>query len=232
MSTPHLVVHERQGHGPAVLALHGMASTADDWADLESQVVGRRFVAPNLPGRGPSRDVVAPPGLLGLAGAVVDAMAERDLGETVVVGHSMGAYLAPLVARSLADRGIPVRSVLLLDGGPAPARSIMTRPAVVAALFGLAALSHRATLSMRATRDAVDCLSRPAHLGLLADLDVPVHLIVATHGANRDKPPLLSDEAIEAGQSLLPRLTWKRLEGTHDSLLTDPLVAETVRRLS
>ncbi|KQR17287.1 hypothetical protein ASF78_08320 [Cellulomonas sp. Leaf334] len=209
-----------------------MASTADDWADLESQVVGRRFVAPNLPGRGPSRDVVAPPGLLGLAGAVVDAMAERDLGETVVVGHSMGAYLAPLVARSLADRGIPVRSVLLLDGGPAPARSIMTRPAVVAALFGLAALSHRATLSMRATRDAVDCLSRPAHLGLLADLDVPVHLIVATHGANRDKPPLLSDEAIEAGQSLLPRLTWKRLEGTHDSLLTDPLVAETVRRLS
>lgn len=39
--------------------------------------------------------MVARPGLLGLAESVVDAVAERDLGETVVVGHSMGAYLAP-----------------------------------------------------------------------------------------------------------------------------------------
>jgi hypothetical protein len=122
--------------------------------------------------------------------------------------------------------------VLLLDGGPAPARSVLTRPAVVSAMFGLAALTHRATLSMRASRDAVDCLSRPAQLGLLADLDVPVHLIAATHGAKRDNPPLLSDEAIEAGRSLLPRLTWERLEGTHDSLLSHPLVAETVRRVT
>ena len=231
MSTPDLVVHERRGDRPTVLALHGMASTADDWADLESRLVGRRFVAPHLPGRGPSRHVVARPGLLGLAEAVVDAVADRDLGETVVVGHSMGAYLAPLVASSLSARGIPVRSVLLLDGGPAPARSLVTRPAVVAALFGLAALSHRATLSVRAARDAVDCLSRPAQLGLLADLDAPVHLIAATHGANRDKPAMLSDEAIQTGQSMLPRLTWVRLEATHDSLLTHPLVAETVRRL-
>lgn len=124
-----------------------------------------------------------------------------------------------------------MRSVLLLDGGPAPARSILTRQAVVAAVFGLVALRYRATLSMRASRDAVDRLSRPAQLGLLADLDVPVHLIAATHGADRDKPAMLSDEAIEIGQSLLPRLTWERLEATHDSMLSHPLVAETVLRL-
>jgi pimeloyl-ACP methyl ester carboxylesterase len=175
--------------------------------------------------------VVARPGLLGLAESVVDAVAERDLGETVVVGHSMGAYLAPVVASSLAERGTPVRAVLLLDGGPAPAPSILTRPAVVAAVFGLAALRYRATLSMRASRDAVDCLCRPAQLALLADLDVPVHLIAATHGADRGKPAMLSDEAIETGQSLLPRLTWERLEATHDSMLSHPLVAETVLRL-
>ena len=65
-----------------------------------------------------------------------------------------------------------MKSVILLDGGPAPARSLMTRPVVVAALFGLAALGNRATLSLRASRDAIDCLARPTQLGLLADLDM------------------------------------------------------------
>lgn len=102
---------------------------------------------------------------------------------------------------------------------------------MVAALFGLVALRHRATLSMRATRDAVDCLARPTQLGLLADLDMPVHLIAAAHGAGPDKPALLSDQAIETAQSVLPRLTWERLDATHDSMLTHPVVAETVRRL-
>jgi pimeloyl-ACP methyl ester carboxylesterase len=232
MSMPDLVIHEGGGHGPTVLALHGMTSAADVWADLEARLGGRRIVAPNLPGRGPSRDVSAPPGLQGLSEAVIAAVKGYDLGETVVIGHSMGAFLAPLVARSLTERGILVKSVILLDGGPAPARSIMTRPVVVATVFGLAALWNRATLSLRASRDAIDCLARPTQLGLLADLDMPVHLIAATHGAGPDKPAFLSDQAIKTAQSVLPRLTWESLDATHESMLTHPVVAETVRRLS
>lgn len=232
MSMPELVVHEVRGQGPAVLALHGMISTADDWADLEARLGGRRFVAPNLPGRGPSRDVPARPGLQGLSEAVIAAVQGSDLGETVVIGHSMGAFLAPLVARSLTERGIPVKSVVLLDGGPTPARSIMTRPVVVSTVFGLAALWNRATLSPRAARDAVDCLARPTQLGLLADLDMPVHLIAATHGTGPDKPAFLNDQAITTAQSVLPRLTWESLDATHESMLTHPAIAETVRRLS
>jgi lipase len=232
MSMPDLVIHEGGGQGPTVLALHGMTSTADVWTDLEARLGGHRIVAPNLPGRGPSRDVSAPPGLPGLSEAVIAAVKGHDLGETVVIGHSMGAFLAPLVARSLTERGVPVKSVILLDGGPAPARSLMTRPVVVATLFGLAALWNRATLSMRASRDAIDCLARPTQLGLLADLDMPVHLIAATHGAGPGKPAFLSDQAIKAAQSVLPRLTWESLDATHESMLTHPVVAETVRRLS
>ncbi len=235
MSSRDMVVRSRPGEGPTVLALHGMSSTAEVWADLEQRLAGRHVVAPNLPGRGPSRDALAEPGLRGLSDVVLQ-LAARSLwapaGEMVVVGHSMGAFLAPLVVRSLTDAGFRVRGVLLLDGGPTPASSALTKPFFVRALFTLAALKSWRQLSLRAPGDAVDCLSRPTRLGLLADLDMPVHLIAAAHGAGPDKPEFLSDAAIEAGVSVLPRMSWERLDATHESMLTHPVVAEAVRRLS
>jgi pimeloyl-ACP methyl ester carboxylesterase len=53
-------------------------------------------------------------------------------GGLVVIGHSMGALLAPLVAARLDDR---VRRVVLVDGGVAPERSLLIRRPVVRALF-------------------------------------------------------------------------------------------------
>lgn len=230
-----LVTHDRPGEGPTVLALHGMSSTAEVWTDLEHRLAERHFVAPNLPGRGPSRDVQAGRGMQGLADAVLELAAGSlwaPKGDTVVVGHSMGAFLAPIVVRRLVDAGFGVRGVLLLDGGPTPTPSFLTKPLVVRSLFSLVALKMRAQLSFRAPYDAVDCLTRPTRLGLLAGLDMPVHLIAAAQGAAPDKPEFLSDAAIEAGRSVLPRMTSERLEATHESMLGDPAVAEAVRRLS
>jgi lipase len=230
-----MVVRERPGKGPIVLALHGMASTAEVWDDLQRRLVGRRIVAPNLPGRGPSREVAAGRGMQGLADAVVGLASGSDwadAGGVLVVGHSMGAFLAPLVARRLVDDGIAVRGVLLLDGGPAPAPSLVLNPLVVRALFGVAALKMRSQLSFRASSDAVDCLTRPTRLGLLTDLDMPVHLIAASHGAGPDKPEFLSDEAIFAGQRVLPGLTWERVDATHESMLEHPVIADAVQKMS
>ncbi|MBT0769291.1 alpha/beta fold hydrolase [Kineosporia sp. J2-2] len=232
MSSRDLVVRDRPGAGPAVLALHGMSSTAEVWRDLESRLAGRRFVAPDLPGRGGSRDVPARPGMPGLADVVLDLAARSDWGDTVVAGHSMGAFLAPLVVRRLADTGHTVRGVLLLDGGPTPEASLATRPLVVRTLFTVATLQARGRLSFRAPRDAVNCLTLPTRLGLLAGLTMPVHLIAAAHGTGPDAAEFLTDAAVEAGRAVLPRMTWERLDTTHEGLLTHPAVAEAVRRLS
>ena len=99
-----------------VLALHGITSNSRAW-DAVARELGDdvRLVAPDLRGRG---DAGAEPGPYGLARHVDDAVARLDaegLDDAVVAGHSMGAYVAALLAASHPDR---VRSVVLVDGGP------------------------------------------------------------------------------------------------------------------
>lgn len=128
----------RPGRGPCVVALHGLTSTGDVWADLAARVravvPGACVLAPDLPGRGGSVAVPAPPGLDGLADRVVAAVRERATEPVVVVGHSMGAFLAPLVAARLGPR---LAGVVLLDGGCAPQPSPVLHPLVVRAVSTL-----------------------------------------------------------------------------------------------
>ncbi|MET0419853.1 MAG: alpha/beta fold hydrolase [Actinoplanes sp.] len=122
------------GGSPTVLALHGLTSTSEVWRAFAEALPQARVIAPDLPGRGGSVDVRTGPGLAGHAAAVVRVADELDLDDIVLVGHSMGAFLAPLVAAGLDAR---VRRVVLLDGGVAPERSAMMRRPVVRALFWL-----------------------------------------------------------------------------------------------
>ena len=119
-----------------VLALHGLTSTSEVWRALAEALPGARIVAPDLPGRGGSVDVRVGPGLAGHAAAVVRLADELDLTDLVVIGHSMGAYVGPLVAAGLGAR---VRKVVLLDGGVAPEPGLLVRRPVVRAAFGLQA---------------------------------------------------------------------------------------------
>ncbi|RYZ31228.1 MAG: alpha/beta fold hydrolase, partial [Propionibacteriaceae bacterium] len=144
---------------PTVVALHGLTSTSAVWADLAARLPTVPVVAPDLPGRGGSVDVPVAPGLAGLAGAVVRAVDALGLRRVVVVGHSMGAFLAPLVVQQLGER---VVAVVLLDGGVPPERSVLLRPLVVRALF---------TLQMRRTVRTwsdVDAYTRVAEGGAAA----------------------------------------------------------------
>jgi lipase len=124
------------GDGPAVLALHGLTSTSEVWRALAEARPGTRIVAPDLPGRGGSVHVRVGPGLAGHAAAVVRLADELDLDDVTVIGHSMGAFLGPLVAAGLGRR---VRKVVLLDGGVAPEPGLLVRRPVVRAAFGLQA---------------------------------------------------------------------------------------------
>lgn len=119
---------------PVVVALHGLTSTSAVWADLAARLPGVPVLAPDLPGRDGSVSVPAAPGLPGLATAVVQAVDALGLRRVVVVGHSMGAFLTPLVAQQLGRR---VEAVVLLDGGVPPAPSVLLRPLVVRTLFSV-----------------------------------------------------------------------------------------------
>jgi lipase len=72
----------------------------------------------SLRGRGGSYQATGAPGLLGHAHDVAAVLAELDLRDVVVVGHSMGAFLAPVVAQVAGDR---VERLVLVDGGIRPA---------------------------------------------------------------------------------------------------------------
>lgn len=122
------------GDGPTVLALHGLTNTSEVWRALAESLPGTRVIAPDLPGRGGSLTTRAAPGLAGHAAEVVRVADECGLDDVVLVGHSMGGYLAPLVAAKLGDR---VRKLVLLDGGVPPEPRWTLRKPVVRAQWKL-----------------------------------------------------------------------------------------------
>jgi lipase len=259
------------GAGPAVLALHGLTGTSEVWRAFAEALPGTRIIAPDLPGRGGSVDVRVGPGLAGHAAAVVRLADELDLDDVTVIGHSMGAFVGPLVAAGLGPR---VRKVVLLDGGVAPEPGILVHRAVVRAAFGLRvrrltrrwrdaesfvgamagkAVANRADLAprmldwagyllagpeghlrprldpSRLLADAVDTLAGGATLPVLAAIDAPVHVLVASHGRDDNAGPFISDRAMATGKAHLPRMTSARLSANHLTMLFDPAVAARVR---
>jgi pimeloyl-ACP methyl ester carboxylesterase len=117
---------------PVVLCLHGLTSTSQVWSEFAASLPQARVIAPDLPGRGGSVDVRAAPGMAGHAPAVARLADELALDDIVLVGHSMGAFVAPLIAYALKQR---VRKVVLMDGGVAPEQSLVVKRPVVRALF-------------------------------------------------------------------------------------------------
>ena len=113
-----LVVHRLVDAGagaPVVLAVHGITANGLSMTRVAAALAGRATVwAPDLRGRAASR-AVGPEYALGRHAedlvAVLDAIgAER----AVVVGHSMGAFVAALLAARYPQR---VNRAVLVDGG-------------------------------------------------------------------------------------------------------------------
>ncbi len=126
-----VVVHDLSGgpvrHGaPVVLAAHGITANGLMWQPVADELVRRRgqgavrFLAPDLRGRGASNRVESPFGLAAHADDLLAVAAE--VGDCpVLVGHSMGAFIAALTVASAPGS---FRSAVLVDGGlafPAPA---------------------------------------------------------------------------------------------------------------
>ena len=93
-----LAVTHWPGEGPPVVALHGITANSLAYAALADALPGADLYAPDLRGRAGSAGL---PGPYGLGAHVDDTVALLDrLGceRAVLVGHSMGAFVAALAA--------------------------------------------------------------------------------------------------------------------------------------
>lgn len=126
----------RWGDGEeVVLGLHGITASSVSLAPLARALPDRTVVAPDLRGRGGSAALAGPFGMRAHAedcAAVIRALA--DGGPVTVVGESMGAFVAVVLA---AEHPSLVRRVVLVDGGlPLPMPPDLDPDTIADALLG------------------------------------------------------------------------------------------------
>jgi pimeloyl-ACP methyl ester carboxylesterase len=103
------------GEGPAVVAIHGITANALAWSTVADALGGEvQLVAPDLRGRAGSAGLGAPYGLAQHARDTAALLDYLGVERCVLVGHSMGAFVAALAAGMFPDR---VVELVLVDGG-------------------------------------------------------------------------------------------------------------------
>ena len=108
-----LAVGQWPGDGVPVLAIHGITANHLAWG-MVAPLVSRPVVAPDLRGRGGSGSL---PGPYGMATHAADCVAVLDalgIEQAVVAGHSLGGFVASVLAHRYPDR---VARLVLVDGG-------------------------------------------------------------------------------------------------------------------
>lgn len=100
--------------GPAVLAIHGITASHHSWPLLARALPKTRIIAPDLRGRARSNMLPGPYGMRRHADDMARVLDAHGVDEAVVVGHSMGAFVAVRLAEMHPAR---VNSLVLVDGG-------------------------------------------------------------------------------------------------------------------
>jgi lipase len=106
------------GAGSPVIAIHGLTASFLSFNGVADRLSGRRpLFGVDLRGRGDSDKPDGPYGMAQHARDVAAAMQLLRLGPSVIVGHSMGAF----VATALADQNPElVSGIIMIDGGYVP----------------------------------------------------------------------------------------------------------------
>lgn len=122
------------GEGTPVLAVHGVTAHHGSWAWVADALPGREVLAPDLRGRGRSRELPAPYGMAAHAEDLVRVLDVLGHEQAVLVGHSMGAFVSVVLAHLHPSR---VAGLVLVDGGlPLPMPAGMDPDEVAEAVIG------------------------------------------------------------------------------------------------
>jgi lipase len=107
------------GRGAPVVALHGLTASYVNFIGIAERLAGRSpLLGLDLRGRGDSDKPAGPYGFAQHAHDVAAAMRAMKLGPSVVIGHSMGGFVAAALA---AQEPALVSALVLIDGGYLPA---------------------------------------------------------------------------------------------------------------
>jgi YrbI family 3-deoxy-D-manno-octulosonate 8-phosphate phosphatase len=199
---------------PPLLALHGWLDNAASWAPIAPHLPGRRLVALDLPGHGLSDH--KPVGVAyHFVDWVVDVVAAADaLGweRFDLLGHSMGAGIASLVAGTAPDR---VAHLVLIEGiGPL---AVSAEEAPLRLAKSIARREGRARRKPRAHPDVAAAAER---------------LCQANPGLTPETARILSERGtrpVEGG------VTWRsdpRLRGSSPMRITEDHVHAFLKRIA
>jgi lipase len=136
---------------PTVIALHGVTASHMAWAMVAQALPEVRLIAPDLRGRGRSAGLPGPFGMARHAADIEAVIEALSLPRALLIGHSMGGFVAVVTAHLYPDR---FSQVLLVDGG---------LPLAVPAGISQSDLL-RATLGPAAERLSMTFVDRPAYL--------------------------------------------------------------------
>lgn len=96
-----------------VLAIHGLTASSRAWLEVATRLPGP-VIAPDLRGRGGSGELPGPYGMAAHAADCVAALDALGVDRAAVVGHSMGGFVAAVLAHRHPGR---VARLVLVDGG-------------------------------------------------------------------------------------------------------------------
>jgi lipase len=100
---------------PSVIAVHGITANSRSWLAVARALDGRaNLFAPDLRGRGASNALPPPFGMAGHTADVLALLDRLEVGQAVLVGHSLGAYIVASFAAAHRSR---VHAAVLVDGG-------------------------------------------------------------------------------------------------------------------
>lgn len=106
------------GRGLPVVALHGLTASHMNFVGIAERLSGRcALIALDLRGRGDSDKPEGPYGMEQHARDVAVSIRAMGLGASIIVGHSMGAFVATALA---AQHPELVSGLVLIDGGFLP----------------------------------------------------------------------------------------------------------------
>ena len=103
------------GAGPTLVLLHGAGDSAGTWSAIADKLVTRyRLVVPDLAGHGHSGPAEGPLDVGQVLAGVEAVMRQSPQDPAIIVGNSLGAWVALLYARQHPDR---VARIVLVNGG-------------------------------------------------------------------------------------------------------------------
>ena len=101
-------------NAPSIIAAHGITANGLAWAPMAEALAEADLIAPDLRGRGRSREVGGPYSIAAHADDLVRTLDHLGVERATLLGHSMGGWVVAVAAVRHPDR---FGGVVLVDGG-------------------------------------------------------------------------------------------------------------------